>query len=56
MHESQEERGEMDGGSDRSAESKTERFYMYLLYDFLEYLTQIGQSLHPTVRYFCIMN
>lgn len=56
VHESQEERGEMDGGSDRSAESKTERFYMYLLYDFLEYLTQIGQSLHPTVRYFYIMN
>lgn len=55
VHQSQDERGEMDGGSDRSAESKTERFYMYLLYSFLENLFQIGQSLHSTFKYFCII-
>ncbi len=53
IHESQEEeeRGEMEGGSDRSAENKTEKFLLYVfIIDFLEYLIRFGQSLHPTVK------
>ncbi len=55
IHESQEEEEEeeeeMEGGSDRSAENKTERFLLYVfIIDFLEYLIRFGQSLHPTVK------
>ncbi len=44
-------RGGMQGGSDRSAENKTEVFLLYIfIIDFLEYLIRFGQSLHPTVK------